>query len=101
VSSIARVYVTRRAQRQIETAVRWWSQNRPSAPNAIVEELDKALEILIVQPNIGARAKNANLPGVRRVTLTRVSYYLYYTVRGDALEVLAFWHTSRAPAREL
>ena len=70
-SSIARVYVTRRAQSQIETAVRWWSQNRPSAPNAIIEELDKALEILTVQPNIGARAE------------------------------LAFWHSSRAPAREL
>lgn len=27
--------------------------------------------------------------------LSRVRYYVYYRATGDALEVLAFWHTSR------
>ena len=30
------------------------------------------------------------LQGVRRVTLSRIRYYVYYRVSGDALEVLAF-----------
>ena len=33
--------------------------------------------------------------GVRRVTLSRIRYYLYYRVADDALQVLALWHTSR------
>jgi len=29
------------------------------------------------------------------VTLSRVRYDLYYRVADDAIQVLAFWHTSR------
>ena len=90
------IKVTRRARTQIETAISWWSAHRSSAPDAIIEDVDRALQLLIVQPNIGARAGNAKLPDVRRITLTRINYYLYYRVRGSSLEVLAFLHTRRA-----
>lgn len=43
----------------------------------------------------GAPARRGRVKGLRRVTLTRVRYYLYYRVSGGILEVLAFWHTSR------
>jgi hypothetical protein len=32
---------------------------------------------------------------VQRFHLSRISYHLYYRVRGDRVEVLAFWHASR------
>ena len=92
------VKITRRAERQIEAADRWWLENRPSAPGAVAEELGRALQLLSVQPNIGARAGNTRLKDVRRVTLNRIRYYVYYRVREDSLEVLAFWHTSRSAA---
>ena len=78
------------------SASAWWAENRPSAPGAVFEEVDRILGLRSVQPGIGARARRAKLRGVRRATLPRVRYYVYYRVTGGSLEVLAFWHTSRA-----
>ncbi|MGH8533420.1 MAG: type II toxin-antitoxin system RelE/ParE family toxin [Gammaproteobacteria bacterium] len=47
------------------------------------------------QPGVGTPARHGGLKGVRRVTLSRVRYYLYYRVSEGVLEVLAFRHTSR------
>ncbi|MEW5981949.1 MAG: type II toxin-antitoxin system RelE/ParE family toxin [Acidobacteriota bacterium] len=90
-----RIEITDDAQTQISVAAAWWAENRPAAPDAIREELDRILGLLRVQPGIGTVARRATLSGVRRVTLSRVRYYVYYRVAGDALQVLAFWHTSR------
>lgn len=90
-----RIEITENARAQFATAAAWWAQNRPAAPDAIRDELDGILDLLRVQPAIGTIARRATLPGVRRVTLTRVRYYVYYRVAGDAIQVLAFWHTRR------
>lgn len=90
-----RIQVTDDARTQIEAAVVWWAKNRPAAPGAILEELDRTLVLLCLQPTMGARARRASLSGVRRVTLSRIRYYLYYRVVDDVLQVLALWHTSR------
>jgi len=95
VTSPLRITVSRDAQAQIEEATAWWAQNRPFAPGAVRQDLDRILGLLSVQPGIGARTRSAKLQGVRRITLSRIRYYVYYRVSGDALEVLAFWHTSR------
>lgn len=89
------------AQAQIEEAAAWWAQNRPLAPGAVRHDLDRILSLLALDPGIGARAKRAQLHGVRRVTLSRIRYYLYYRVSGDTLEVLAFWHTSHGSPPQL
>lgn len=90
-----RIEITDNAQSQISAAAAWWDQHRPAAPGAIHEELDRVLDLLRVQPDIGTLARRATLSGVRRVTLSRIRYYVYYRVARDALQVLAFWHTSR------
>ena len=90
-----RIEITDKAQMQIAVASAWWAENRPAAPDAIREELDRILGLLCVQPEIGTRARRAALSGVRRVTLSRIRYYMYYRVADDALQVLALWHTSR------
>lgn len=83
------------AQAQIDEAAAWWAKNRPFAPGAVRQDLDRILGLLCVEPGIGARTRRAKLEGVRRVTLSRIGYYVYYRVSNDVLEVLAFWHTSR------
>jgi plasmid stabilization system protein ParE len=83
------------ARAQISAASAWWAENRPAAPDAIRDELERLFNLLRVQPAIGTVARRATLPGVRRVTLTRVRYYLYYRVTEDTIQVLAFWHTAR------
>ncbi len=92
-----------RAAQQIRKASVWWRDNRPAAPGAVREELEKAFELIRVQPNIGATAANVRLAGVRRVYLSRIGYHLYYQVSSSPpqVEVLALWHSSRGSAPNL
>jgi plasmid stabilization system protein ParE len=94
------VTVTRRAEREIKRAAKWWRENREAAADALRDELENAFRLIAAQPHIGAMATNAKLPGVRRVHLSRVHYYLYYRLRPDqtVVEVLALWHTRRGRA---
>jgi plasmid stabilization system protein ParE len=91
------------AKAQIRAADEWWRANRPAAPNAIREELERASRLIAVQPGVGARARNLSLVGVRRLLLARIRYHLYYRVATDPdrIEVLAFWHSSRGGAPPL
>ena len=66
------------AKQQIRAAEDWWRLNRSKAPNAIREELERAASIISVQPEVGARALNVSLAGVRRLHLARVRYYASY-----------------------
>ena len=91
------IRVVRSAADQIAEAFAWWDINRPKAPRAFREEIERAMELLSAHPQIGARATNAKLTGVRRIHLSRIHYYLYFRVRESprVVEVLALWHTSR------
>ena len=89
------IEITDDARVQIAAAAAWWAENRPAAPGAVLQELDRILGLLSVQPGMGTRAPRATLSEVRRVTLNRIGYYVYYRVVGDALQVLAFRHTRR------
>ncbi|OFV92786.1 MAG: hypothetical protein A3H95_14550 [Acidobacteria bacterium RIFCSPLOWO2_02_FULL_64_15] len=91
------VEVSALAAAQILAAEAWWRLNRPKAPNAIREELERASSLLATQPQIGTRARNVSLLGVRRLHLARIRYDVYYRVVAmpKQLEILAFWHTSR------
>lgn len=97
------VRIVESATRAILEAAEWWSANRPKAPDAFAEELDRALQLLASQPAIGARARNIKLAGVRRIHLTRVHYYLYYRVIPEpaTVEILALWHTKRGSPPKL
>ena len=90
-----RIEIADDARAQIAAAAAWWAENRPSAPGAVLQDLDRILGLLSVQPGMGTRARRAKVSGVRRVTLNRIRYYVYYRVVGDSLQVLALWHTSR------
>lgn len=82
---------------QVRAAEAWWRLNRPKAPNAIREELERASSLIAMQPEVGARARNVTLVGVRRLHLARVRYDVYYHLAeaSEQVEILAFWHSSR------
>ena len=94
------VRIVNSAARAIVEAAEWWTSNRPKAPDAFAEELQRALQLIASQPAIGAQTQNTKLAGVRRIHLARVHYYLYYRASASppAIEVLALWHTSRGSA---
>jgi len=89
------VRVKPRAERQIEAAAIWWSENRVAAPGAIRSDLKAALDALVERPGIGTLVENARDAETRRLYLTRTSYFVYYRPRGKYLEVVAFWHSGR------
>jgi plasmid stabilization system protein ParE len=95
------IKVSRRATAQIEKAAAWWKDNRPAAPGAIREDVARALQLLAAQPQLGVPARHTKAEGIRRLTLSRIRYYLYYRVSKGTLEVLAFWHTSRGREPQL
>jgi plasmid stabilization system protein ParE len=88
--------VTKEAERQIREASAWWHANRPAARGLFRQELTRGFDFITTQPEIGTRALDTAIRGVRRLHLIRIRYYLYYRVRNDdSVEVVALWHTSR------
>ena len=90
-----RVKISAQAASQVRKAAEWWAQNRPAAPGALRADFGEAVALLAEQPGIGAKYKGARTPGVRRLFLGRVRYFIYYKAEGDTLHVLALWHASR------
>lgn len=97
------VSFTPRAKREVAEAKRWWRAGRTKAPDALEEELRTALDVIERTPQIGAIAYNVALPGVRRVFLNRVNYFLYYRAKLETrtIEVVALWHARRGTGPKL
>jgi plasmid stabilization system protein ParE len=94
--------IVRRARDEIRGAVAWWEANRPQAPDALRHDLRQALILLREQPLLGTAVADPDLPGVRRLHLARLRFYLYYRFRSSppCVEVLALWHSSRGSGPE-
>jgi plasmid stabilization system protein ParE len=96
-TSAVLVRFTALAAGHIRSAEQWWRNNRPSAPNAVREELERVLPLISAQPRIGPSARNVRLRGVRRIYLPRIKYDLYYHLleQESVIEVVALWHARR------
>ena len=91
------IEVSELADAQIRETDRWWRENRLKAPNAIREELERIGELIALRPQLGARALNVSLPGVRRIHIERIHCDIYYRVVGspEYVEIVAFWGSRR------
>ncbi len=90
-----RVRVSARAASQVRRAAEWWDENRPAAPDAVRIDIGAALAILAQTPGIGASCAGSRTPGVRRLLVGRIRYFIYYRASQNTLDVLAVWHASR------
>lgn len=89
-----RVLVTRRAERQIDAADRWWFEHRVGAPDAIRDALVLVIDRLATMPLSGSLVPDARRP-TRRILLADVSYHVYYRVSASSVEILCSWHAAR------
>jgi plasmid stabilization system protein ParE len=91
------VVLTRRAERQLEEALNWWMANRTAAPDLLLDNVERAMQLLAAQPSIGAKARGDRFRDIRRVLLEPVGYHIYYRVRPvlRRVEILAVWHAQR------
>ena len=90
------VQISKRAAAQVRKQAEWWEANRPAAPGAVAEDFGEAVKLLAKQPGVGSKYEGTRTPGVRRLYLGRVSYFIYYKADAETLRVLAFWSASRA-----
>lgn len=67
----------------------------PRGPGAVATDFAQAVAIVAHHPGLGAEYAGSRTPGVRRLFLNRVGYFLYYKADDGVLTVLAFWHASR------
>lgn len=90
-----RVKISARAATEVRRAAEWWLVHRPAAPGAIAADFGESVALLAEQPGIGAKYSGSRVPGIRRLFLGRVGYFIYYRAVASELKVLAFWHASR------
>jgi len=76
----------------------WYRERSERAAIQFVDELERALELLGDNPQLGPRWDHPGLAErVRRLPIRRFPFVLFYTVGESALRVLAVAHTSREP----
>ena len=90
------VQISARAAAQVQRQAAWWEANRTAAPGAVAEDFGEAVKLLAKQPGVGSKYEGSRTPGVRRLYLGRLSYFIYYKADVKTLRVLAFWSASRA-----
>jgi hypothetical protein len=85
---------------EVVAAGELWEANRTKAPNLLVDEVGRALDLLATSPTLGMLAPGIpRRRGIRRMLLPRVGYHLYFSIEREAhrVVVLSFWHAHRLP----
>jgi toxin ParE1/3/4 len=63
----------------------------------VVVRVFQAVETLIEQPGLG---RPGRVPGTRELVVLKTRYVVPYRVRGDKIEILRVFHTSRRPPKQ-
>lgn len=87
----------RSALRNLDDEAAYIAADDPAAARLVVERVLEAVALLADQPGIG---RPGRVPGTRELVVLNTRYLVPYRVRGDAVEVLRVFHTSRTlPSR--
>ncbi len=89
-----RVKWLREASRNLEQEADTLANNNPDAADAMLQNIRSSVSLLAQQPGIG---RPGRVPGTRELVVQHYPYLIPYRVRGDVLEVLRVFHTSRKP----
>lgn len=92
-----RVRWLRAALRNLDEEATYIAADDPKAAQLVVQRILQAVATLAEHPEIG---RPGRVPGTRELVVARTRYLIPYRVRGDAVQVLRVFHTSRrSPAR--
>ncbi|MDO9227418.1 MAG: type II toxin-antitoxin system RelE/ParE family toxin [Pseudomonadota bacterium] len=89
-----RVKWLREASRNLEQEADYLADKKPDAADAMLQNIRSSVSLLAQQPGIG---RPGRVPGTRELVIQHSPYLIPYRVRGDVLEVLRVFHTSRKP----
>lgn len=87
-----RVRWLRRALANLDAEARYIAQDDPAAARLVVARVLAAVALLEGQPALG---RPGRVPGARELIVRRTCYLAPYRVRGDRIEILRVFHTSR------
>jgi toxin ParE1/3/4 len=87
-----RVRWLRTALRNLDAEASFIAEDDPAAAQKIVERVLMAVAMLAAQPNLG---RPGRVPKTRELVVLKTRYIVPYRVRGDTVEILRVFHTSR------
>ncbi len=70
------------------------AQDSPQAAQQVVTRIAHAIELLAHRPGLG---RPGRVPGTRELPVARTRHLIPYRVRGQRIEILRVFHTSRKP----
>ena len=82
----------RTALRNLDAEAAFIAEDDPAAARLVVERVLEAVAMLVAQPEIG---RPGRVPHTRELVVLHTRYIVPYRVRGDTVEVLRVFHTSR------
>lgn len=89
-----RIKWLRTASRNLVQEADYLADKNPDAADAMLQHIRASVKLLAQQPGIG---RPGRVPGTRELVIQHHPYLIPYRVRGDVLEILRVFHTSRKP----
>ena len=87
-----RIRWLRKALRNLDEEATYIAADDPNAARLVVRRVFEAVEQLTEHPGAG---RPGRVPGTRELVVRNTRYILPYRVRGDTVEILRVFHTSR------
>jgi toxin ParE1/3/4 len=81
------------AEQELIEAARFYEERLPGLGADFLDEIDDAIATILEAPDRWREVE----PEIRRYTVSRFPYAVYYRVRGDVVRVLVVKHHSRHP----
>ncbi len=92
-----RVRWLRKALQNLDDEAAYIAAEDPKAARAVVDHVQAAVASLAEQPALG---RPGRVPGTRELIVLQTHYVVPYRVRGEVIEILRVFHTSRrTPAK--
>jgi addiction module RelE/StbE family toxin len=87
-----RVRWLRQALRNLDDEANYVAAENPAAARIVVRRVLEAVAQLADQPSLG---RPGRVPGTRELVVLKTRYIVPYRVRGQTIEILRVFHTSR------
>jgi addiction module RelE/StbE family toxin len=91
-----RIRWLRKALANLDEEATYIAADDPNAARLVVRRVFEAVEQLTEHPGAG---RPGRVPGTRELVVGKTRYILPYRVRGDTVEILRMFHTSRRRPR--
>lgn len=89
-----RVRWLRKALRNLDEEVAYIAADDPGAARLVGQRILDAVAALEARPGVG---RPGRVPGTRELVVLKTRYIVPYRVKGEVVEVLRVFHTSRRP----